>query len=465
MFCFVIFTFGIMLRLSVKPHLITYLFLILLLALLTKIKYFNNSNLLYLIPVIFLIWVNMHMGVLAGIIMLSIFIFSESFRYFFPTRFSPPEIKPLSKRQFLTMLTIFITSILVTFINPHGLKTYSYTYNMLNLKQLEVVYEWLSPFNMTYATKLYNLIHYFYLLGILPVFYYSLRRKDIFPAILYLAFLIHSTRSVRFTTDFLVAGTFFLTLSLDFVVNNFKNKKLVYVIQRGITVKVILCILLIAIILNIPNNRVYSLIGYPRMFGSGIDINNFPVRMFDFIKQNNIADIGERPFNTYEFGGYFIWNFPDKKSFIDSRGLNDDIWEKYVTVLNAVGNYEQIIEESKLDYFVWIIPNINYGMNPEFLNYGILAYLFNSSREWKLIYWDDNSLLFVKNLPKFKDIISKFEYKFITSYNYYYGKNVLDSAVNTNKEEMSKEIERKESEDPNGVITNRFVRAYRNKLK
>ncbi len=43
-----------------------------------------------------------------------------------------------------------------------------------------------------------------------------------------------------------------------------------------------------------------------------------------------------------------------------------------------------------------------------------------------LVFWDDKSFLFIKNLPKFKEIIDKYEYKYVTPYNFLYQKNVLE---------------------------------------
>jgi len=82
--------------------------------------------------------------------------------------------------------------------------------------------------------------------------------------------------------------------------------------------------------INIPDNKLYhSYLEYARVAGIGIDSNYYPAKMFSFIRDNNIQEIGERPFNTFECGGYFLWNFPGKKNFFDSRDLNDFIMNEY----------------------------------------------------------------------------------------------------------------------------------------
>lgn len=84
--------------------------------------------------------------------------------------------------------------------------------------------------------------------------------------------------------------------------------------------------------------------------------------------------------------------------------------------------------------------------------------------EWKLVFWDDKSFLFLKNLPKFKEIIDKYEYRYATPYNLIYNKQILENAVKTDPDRLKSEIERKLSEDPNGLIINTINRNFASKL-
>jgi len=461
--CLTILTLGLMVRFTVKPHLVSYLFLSLVLSILIGYKYVSPHKVknLFFLPLIFILWANIHMGVLAGIALLSVFTASEVVIFRMRNKLSsfPADISSPSRLR--VVLLIYILSLGACLVNPHGLETYSYVISHLKLKQMEVVYEWLSPFTSAYVFRSYNIIYYLYLAASPLVVYYSFCSRDIFPLLVYGVFLYHSTTSVRFTSDFLVTGTFFLVTSVDFVMKKSSAlKKVEELINRKLFFKVFLCLVLVLLIASVPGSRLYSFLGYQRIAGIGVDFDNFPSKMIEFMKQTQIADIGERPFNSYETGGYFIWNFPGKKNFIDSRGVNDEVWERYVSVINTQPGFLQILDNLKPDYFMWFVPDVNYSRDPGFLNYGILSYLFNSPQEWKLVYWDDMSLLFVRNSEKFTPIIEHYQYNYVTPFNFYYKRNYLDSAAAVNRNAVIREISRHQVYDPAGRLIDRIRSLY-----
>jgi hypothetical protein len=101
---------------------------------------------------------------------------------------------------------------------------------------------------------------------------------------------------------------------------------------------------------------------------------------------------------------------------------------------------------------------------PDLMQKNVISY-FCKRPEWKLVFWNDRSLLFVRDLPKFSDIISKYEYRFVTPYNFYFQRSVLDKAVTENKDVVKAEIDRKYSEEPSNFFLKNIVRYYGNKLK
>jgi len=86
----------------------------------------------------------------------------------------------------------------------------------------------------------------------------------------------------------------------------------------------------------------------------------------------------------------------------------------------------------------------------------LTAYLFKSL-EWKLIFWDDKSLFFVKNEPKFKDIIDKFEYRYLTPSNITFNKKILFSAIQNDRERFLSEIKRKKDSEKDGKLINGII--------
>ncbi len=442
---------GIKYRLGIKPHMFTYLFLVLLIYIIVNVKYFNASKKhLYFIPLIFIFWANLHMGVLAGILLFFIFLLSEFLNY--------KKIISQEKKYLLTLFVIFILSILAIFINPHGYNTFLYSYEHTQMKMLKEIYEWYSPFNEVFMGKLFNLIYLFFVISGIFVIRYSFKRKDYFPILVYLTFVIYSFRAVRFIVDFMLVTFIFLSISLDTLkrdrINSFFENK------SKLTNILITCILLLFIFLT-PNNTTFRIIGFNSDFGMGIYEPTFPVKMFKFMKDNNIAEIGERPFNTLEYGGFFLHNFIGRKNFIDSRNLNDTIYYNFKEIVNKKPGFLRLLNKYNFDYFIIFRPNMSTPEGVKEMKEIITSYLSENPNGWKLIYFDLQSLLFVKNEEKFSDIISKFEYKYLNPYILNYKLNIVEKAFKEDEETIKREIIRKESEEPDNHFTKTLREMYK----
>lgn len=463
-FMFLIIAFGIMDRLTPRPHIISLLFFVLLLYLIISFRYFNRKNIyLYFIPVIFLLWSNMHMGILAGMFLFGIYVISEVITYFKPASFSSKEVSALDKKQITLLVIIFIVSLLVMLINPNGFATYIYAYSHTKMKLLETINEWRSPFDSMYSGGFVgNIYKTFLFLGVL-VLYYAVKKKDLFFALVYIGFMIYSVRAVRFTVDYIIIIAIFLIVAINFIVINLKNKNLASFINDKPALKVVISLLLVFLTFNVPNDKLYlEMLQYYRVSGFGINSDFIPTQMFDFMKENKITEIGEKPFNHFGTGGYLVWNFPNAKNFIDSRNLNDNIFNEYNSIISKRPGFEKKLNDYNIDYVIYLAPDLVRG--PQEMQQTIISYLSQKSDEWKLVFWDDKSFLFVRNIPKFKEVIDKYDYKFLTPYNIVYQPQNVEKGFKTNLEEFKKEVNRQKALEPNGVFINSVLNKYQSKF-
>ena len=452
--------FGIIDRLTPRPHIISLLFFVLLLYLIIDYRYFKSGNYkkLFFIPLIFLFWTNMHMGVLAGLLLFGIYVFSEVIIFYKPQKFSSKEIIPLTKPELVRILIILFASVLVMFINPNSFDTYLYAYAHTKMKLLETINEWRSPFDDMFSGGFVSTIYKIFLFGGVLILYYAVKKKDLFSAILFIGFVFYSVRAVRFTVDYIAICSVFLIISVSFIVNSFKNESLKNFINVSPFPKVLISAALLFFIFNLPNNNLYlEHLKYYRITGFGINSDFIPTQMYDFMRVNRITEIGERPFNHFGTGGSLVWNFPDSKNFIDSRNLNDEIFFEYNGIISMKPGFEKKLDEHDIDYALYLAPDL--VRMPQEMERTIISY-FTKNEDWKLVFWDDKSFLFVKNLPKFKDIIDKYEYRYASPYNFIYNKKILENANIADKERLRSEINRKATEEPNGVIINSIKQVY-----
>lgn len=439
---------AIMDRYSPRPHIITYIFFSLTLYILLNFKYIARekySARLYALPVIFLLWANSHMGVLAGGLILFVFTLTETIIYLKPKAYASPGVAALSTQDFKKLWIISAACALMLLVNPHGFQTYAYAYSHTKMKMLETVNEWQAPFNSKidfgYITTLYKL---FLFSGII-VLVYAYKKKDLLFALMTIAFAIYSVRAIRFTVDYEMIMFVFIVISVNYFVMNIKSPAFRNFMNGNIP-KAAIGLFMIYVITQIPNANIYQTLQYYRIPGWGINEEFIPVHLFDFMKQNNISGT---PYNHFGTGGYLVWNFPGEKNFIDSRNLNDEIFNEYNLIMQMMPGFEKKLNDRGVDYVVFLDPDLI--RRPNDLKRVIVNYL-SRNPEWKLVFWDDKSMLFVKNIPKFADVISKHEYKVFQPYTALFHQKEFEINYKSNPEAAANERKRKTDTEPNGYL-------------
>jgi hypothetical protein len=132
---------------------------------------------------------------------------------------------------------------------------------------------------------------------------------------------------------------------------------------------------------------------------------------YNFIER---AKLQGNMFNTYAIGDYLLFRgYPKRKVFVDGRtvdygydfiyqtgsaGFNPDVWK-------------QLDEKYKFSYAI-----IEYPLAPGAQPQDGLPYTdhLDKNPDWKLVYIDDWTAVYVKDSPENKDIIATYQYKHIT---------------------------------------------------
>jgi len=453
---FIILLSGIYERLLVKPQISSYLFFCMILYLLLDYRHSGrNSRKIFFLPLIFLVWTNMHMGVIAGAVIFSIFAISELIIYLKPGSFSDKSNEPVSRKQMLILAAVFFSSLLMLLLNPQGLHTYAYVYNHLQMKMMEDVFEWRSPFDKIFEGTIYLYIYYVFIAGSLVILYYSFKKKDLFVGLLIVVFTAFSFRSSRFSIDFMVVSAIFLIIAVEYIIRNADKKSFAETLISSPVIKIVIIVLISGGIVMLPGSKLYELMNFDRVTGFGVNTNDYPAGAVNFIKANYIST-GSKPFNTYDCGGYLIWEIPGEKNFIDSRGLSDEIYYSYKALNYKMPGFEQKMDSYGFDYVLWFFPGL--PMNTGEIQASIVSYLIKKET-WKLVYWDDNSFVFVKNDPRFKDIIDLYQYKYANPYFYIFDKEPLKKATYDDPKRIIEEVQRNYRLNPDGVFIRSMARS------
>lgn len=314
-------TFMIGGSIAPRPQMISYLLLAITLFLLYQKKNNENKKTIYLLPLVSIIWANVHGGSSNLPYILSFIFFLTSI---IPIKQEKIESKPQTQKQKMSFFIVTILTLLAVTINPHGTKLLTYPYeNMQDTFMLNTIQEW-RHLNINNLSDLIILI--MPLITIITLIK-TKKKHDTIDLILLLLFTYLLFKSVRFAPLFFITSTYILFKYI---------KEKPYHTNLNILLP-IFGLIFITFFLT-KEKELQLRINEPVVSNE----------MIETIKEHH----PEHLYNYYDYGGYLI----DKeiKVFIDGRA---DLYSKYnykdfyhLTFLNQ--NYLEILEKHNFDYLL-----------------------------------------------------------------------------------------------------------------
>lgn len=336
-----------------RPHLISFNLLALTIYLLFDLYKNADSKKIFLLPIISLIWANVHGGCSnLPYIFCLLFIIGGLFD------FEVGKIKAtkLSKKQIIKYIIVMILCMGFVCINIHGVKILIYPYtNMLNKTMINNISEWR-------ATSLQDIAHLPYFMVsfvILMIFLISEKKISFLDFLLFISVLFLGLRSIRFW------GYTYIVMS--FVVFN-------YVKATKYDKSFLTAIIVVAIaFLMLP------LVNYKAIL-KNMDSKTLDKKVIQMIKKEK----PKRLFNMYDYGGELVYN--DIEVFIDGRAdlYSNYNYKDYLNISNLKSNYVALINKYNFDYF--LVDS----------SYPIYTYL-RYDEDYESIYDYKNTVLFKKN--------------------------------------------------------------------
>lgn len=332
-----------------RPQILGYLFFVLTLYLLFDLLRNEKSNKIYWLPVITLLWANIHGGSAnLTYILCFVFFFLGNFNF----SFAKIEAKPFHKKQQIKYFITMLLCIVAILINPQGISLLQYPYQTLQDSfMLQTIVEW-RPSNP-------NL----------------LRDLAIFALLSYLLFLmIKSDKKIRLL-DLVLLGMFgflalksirfwpFVYLSASFVIFH-------YIKERKFDYKISYAMFYLVIFL--------AIIFFPK--STLLEQLNAPVideRFITAIKKES----PQRLYNYYDYGGYLIYR--DIPVFIDGRAdiYTDLNYRDYYYMTMLQSDFKQLLERYRFDMLL--------------LDKGTpLAYYIKDHPQYEKVLEEDNTILY-----------------------------------------------------------------------
>lgn len=376
-----------------RPELFAMIFFLLFLYLI-NLFVIKKSNLIYFIPLIQILWANSHPSSLFGLVIILCYIAGIIIeKIFFKSAVVPKE---RLHNPVKTLLIILLLSVIGSCINPAFYETLSQpvTFFFSTKKELLVrAIEEMQGFDLKR-----DIFSYFAFLLIVSALTFLLRGKKLSfsELFMFIFFAYLALSAVRFVAFFMFIAGLVLFNNLEYIRISFLTGKIKFIHKFPQIKPVIAAMLIIYAGHCIIDFRAAPTSNF--IFGAGISKAWFPVKLVDFIEANNIKG---RMLNPLHYGGYLEWRlYPAQKVFIDGRILGStDFRNVYFMLYYNEKDWMAVNNYYDFDYIIVEFPAKD--------THDRLAAFLTNDRSYKIVYFDDQNILFVKqnmNLQSYRYI-------------------------------------------------------------
>ena len=347
---------------NLRPQMFGYLFLVLTLIALERFRK-GHAGALWFLPPLFLIWINTHGSWIVGLGVVFIFWLGGVFKI----RLGELESEPWSDSQRRRIGFVFLLCLMTVPLTPYGTKLAMYPFEVASQLPLSVssIMEWLPmPFNLS-GGKLF--------LGIVILLFFAQAALRLRWRLDEFLLFLFGTMTACLHTRFLLLFVPFTApmMAVIFVrwIPRYDRAKNIYLLNAAIMAGVI-------------GSMVYYL--PTAAYVEQKMKEQFPVEAVEYMQQHPVPG---PMFDSYGFGGYLVWT--GHRVFIDGRS---ELYERG----GVLADYLQI-------------ANVKPGALAVLRSYGIesvlienkahLGTLLSASPEWKRVYTDNLSAIYVRSQP------------------------------------------------------------------
>ncbi len=342
----------------------------------------GGSGLLWL-PLIFLLWVNLHAGYAAGFILLGCYLIGEVANRLLEQRDVPALPWPAIGK----LAGVAALSALVIPLNPNGAQMLLYPFKTVNIGVLQdFIQEWASP----NFHELFQQPFIWLLLAVIVALGLSRRAADITDLLLVGVFAYMGLLAGRNVALFALVAAPVVVRYGDAALRELRRERLARLgilrprpIPRLSFIQAALNWLILLLVALAATLKIGMAL-QPETVEQAL-MATMPLRAAEYLHDQRPAG---PMFNSYNWGGFLIWAlYPDYRVFVDGRtDLYDDAFLRdYLKVITARPGWEEVLER--------------YGVNLIVIEReSVLATFLESGKPggWRLAYSDDQAVVFVR---------------------------------------------------------------------
>ncbi len=399
-------------RFTIRPDIYSLLFFVCFIFILSW--FLNRAWSLWVLIVIQVLWANMHGFFFFGPVLIFVALLSEYLRRHVSMPWQWNQIGRLSDEEYLRLKKLFPLLILACCINPLTFKGAWYPVGVLfGLGQegskifFEHITELQRPITAATIWTQQNGIFKAMIIVSGVSFIFNKRQIDISTVFVWLIFLLFSLVAVRNMIFFAMAAYLVFMANVT-TVNwqgiipfHFSKNKFKYI--TGVLLKGFLIFWMIDTGTKMAVNGYFDFDTYKRKSEFwGVSERSFPYHAVNFLVKNHIKG---NFFNDFNSGAYLIGRcFPNIKVYMDGRTeeYGGKFFEHYQKIWNQGDKKDFLADAAKYNITGAFLNNNNQYIPPKVLK------MFYELPDWKIVYFDYDAVIFLKNTPLNKPWIDRF---------------------------------------------------------
>jgi hypothetical protein len=360
---------------ELRPQVFSFIFTLLVLQLVEAMlacarRGRSIKQYMFLLPVIMLLWANLHRGFIIGIGILFVYLFSE-----WIARKKNPNLlsdSPLSDGAYRRLLILAIISTAISFVNPVGITATWASFTEVSGPFSKVIDEFLGTLRYFEFIGMKHIGYLVVATAVVPALALLLKWRELSLAhgLLVAAFLAAGIMSFRFS---LLMAAVVLSIAVIYFARDL-NRWLAS--ARGITMILLWC-LATGLLAN-------SALSRTSLFTAPLETGVIPSAAVDYLIQAKPAG---NVYNFFEYGGYLSWRLYPQKIFIDQRNLSWDTYEEYSQ--NWRGDYAEVFRKYQIGVVFYPVYE-SHSLSR--LVVGLL-----NDKQWGVGYYDGRNIIFLRN--------------------------------------------------------------------
>ena len=389
-------------RFYIRPEMITILFIGVYFTVIELYRQ-GRKDLIYALPVLQLIWTNMHGLFILGPVIIACFIAGG-----YVSRISGTKVLATEGGRDKKLMITLAAVIAACFINPYGLKGTMYPF-LLFTEIGETASDWmktveeLQPSFSVGTDSITGVLYRVMIAGTALTFLGRLKKINFSRLLVYAGFLYISFKARRNISLFAFISLPVAAANLGDVSEKIKNFLTIKKPKLNTGLKnalnVITVLVCACLIVSVVTDSYYIRENDVKRFGFGLSRELYPEDAVKFIDANKLSG---NLLNANSIGGYLAWKYGEKKKVhVDGRWevYGKEFTDAYKHALTDMSTFSDYLNRYDINYVLFT----HISMESRRLLPGLYA-----SKKWALVYYDNVSEIFIENTPENAAIITKY---------------------------------------------------------